>query len=170
MRKPQTSRALFKPPALVLVCATVLAVVTVISWNFICRPRCSPLALGSWEWVAPLKVCAPLLLAASLTFFDNSAARVVTLLLCCYVVFDIGLGAYAQWQEYAGVNLHGTPFFKVVLWQSMMPLWKGALRLLLSLGIIWYVVRSLRRGTRSTETMSNKSLDAERRERVSQLT
>src|SRR6202043_3606878 len=98
MRHPQTS-AFLNPRLQILVCAMLLAAVTIVSWNFICWPDCSLLPLHSWQWVDPLKVCVPLLLAACLTFSDHPAARVAILLVCCYVIFDLSLGAYERWPE-----------------------------------------------------------------------
>src|ERR1700752_1274406 len=147
MQHPHQSwRALYHPPAVFLVCSLPLAALTIVSWNFFCWHGCALLPISLWQWIAPIKFSGLLVLASVLLLFRHPLAYLAAILLSAYAIYDVSLGLHEQWREYSSVGLQGTALWKIVLWQSLLPVWKGLLRFILGVSIICYATaRFIRR-------------------------
>jgi hypothetical protein len=77
------------------------------------------------------------------------------------VIYDVSLDIYVEWREYASVGLNGIALWRIVLWQSMMPIWKGLARGVLGLFVLFYCTsRLIRREPANYLTAENDAEQA----------
>lgn len=136
-------RALPKAPTLFLTFSVLLMVATVVFSNVLCWGGCNLLSLKYWHWVAPLKLSGLLVVAAGLLMVRHPLSYVGAILISSYAIYDVGFGVYEEWRRYSTIpGLQGLRLWGVVLRESLFPVWRGLIRVVL--GTLFVVYGSMR--------------------------